>query len=194
VDVGTTSTVERRVRPTSELFVGTGEGKDNIHVTKMFPLDAVSGSLANVVFSLQTSNGAIGHLNMVQRALSALAVLINLSSVSATYGTSAVTLLGYGSFVGTTIDQTLTKKPLPAPVDAWLGIDYASQPIGEARFAPVGPPEPFSGVKNAAQYGYSCLQDPLDITYEMNEACLADRLGWIRCRQRKKFRRCFLRG
>jgi acetylcholinesterase len=101
-----------------------------------------------------------------------VATLVWLSSVATTRGASEVTLPGYGSFFGTTISQTLTKKSLPKPVDAWLGIDYVSQPVGEARFAPVGPPEPFEGVKNATQYGFSCHQDPLDITYEVNEACL----------------------
>lgn len=105
----------------------------------------------------------------VQRTL---ATLVWLSSLASTQGASSVTLPGYGSFVGTTISQTLTKKPLPQPVDAWLGIDYVSQPVGEARFAPVGPPEPFQGTKNATQYGFSCHQDPLDISYDVNEACL----------------------
>jgi acetylcholinesterase len=115
----------------------------------------------------------MGSLHIVQRVITTFTVLTSLSSVTATYSTSEVTLPGYGSFVGTSISQTLTKKPLPETVDAWLGIEYATQPVGEARFAPVGRPEPFSGVKNASQYGFSCHQDPLDISYEMNEACLS---------------------
>lgn len=113
--------------------------------------------------------GAMARFNTVQKALTTLALLNN---VAATYSSSQVTLPGYGSFVGTTISETLTKKPLPKPVDAWLGIDYVSQPVGDARFTAVGPPEPFEGVKNATQYGFSCHQDPLDITYPVNEACL----------------------
>lgn len=108
-------------------------------------------------------------LTMAQKTLT---TLVWLSSVASTQAAPQVTLPGYGSFVGTTISQTLTKKPLPKPVDAWLGIDYVSQPVGKARFAPVGPPESFEGVKNATQYGFSCHQDPRDITYEVNEACL----------------------
>ncbi|CAI6342186.1 unnamed protein product [Periconia digitata] len=102
----------------------------------------------------------------------ACAVLATSTSLSQTAATRQVTLEGYGAFVGTTIDQTLTKKPLPAPVDAWLGIDYASQPTGDNRFAPIGPPTQFSGVKNATQYGYTCIQDPATNTYAMDEACL----------------------
>jgi len=117
----------------------------------------------------------MGHTSMAQRLLTSLALLTtSVSSVTATYNTSsAVTLPGYGTFVGTTVSQTLTKKPLPRAVDAWLGIDYASQPVGEARFAPVGAPEPFDGVKNASSYGYSCFQDPDELPYELDEACLS---------------------
>jgi len=141
--------------------------------TIMFLPNVAPAVHESIVSSLQSYVGAMAHLNMIQRVISTLALLSSLSEVTATYGTSKVTLPGYGSFVGTTVSQTLTKKPLPAPVDAWLGIDYASQPTGEARFAPVGPPEPFSGLRNASQYGLSCHQDPLGITYEMNEACLS---------------------
>lgn len=106
----------------------------------------------------------------VQRTLTTLVWLSSLATT--TQSASVVSLPGYGSFVGTTISQTLTKKALPQAVDAWLGIDYVSQPVGEARFAPATPPKPFQGTKNATQYGFSCHQDPLDISYEVNEACL----------------------
>lgn len=84
-----------------------------------------------------------------------------------------VTLPGYGSFTGTTVSQYLTERPLPAEVHAWLGIEYALQPVGEYRFAPVGPPAPFSGIKNATQYGYSCIQDASLVSYPQDEACLS---------------------
>ncbi|KAF1849099.1 alpha/beta-hydrolase [Cucurbitaria berberidis CBS 394.84] len=106
----------------------------------------------------------------IQRSLTALAILTSLTSVGASL---QVTLPGYGSFVGTTVTQTLTKQLLPATVNAWLGIDYASQPVGERRFAPVGPPASFSGVKNASQYGLACTQDPANIVYKLDEACLS---------------------
>lgn len=112
----------------------------------------------------------MGFTNSIQRSLTAL---VYLTSVFTTDAAGIVTLLGYGSFIGTVVDQSLTKKPLSAPVDAWLGIDYASQPTGQNRFAPVGPPAPFTGTKNASQYGLSCIQDPASITYELSEACLS---------------------
>lgn len=104
---------------------------------------------------------------VAQRCLTAFAVLAGAGSAS------TVTLPGYGSFTGTTVSQYLTKRPLPATVDAWLGIDYATQPVGDLRFAPVGPPAPFSGTKNATQYGYSCVQDASMVPYPQDEACLS---------------------
>lgn len=103
---------------------------------------------------------------IAQRYLTAFAVLTGAGSAS------TVTLPGYGSFVGTTIGEYLTKRPLPATVDAWLNIDYATQPVGKLRFAPVGPPTPFSGAKNATAYGPSCIQDASMVPYPQNEACL----------------------
>jgi acetylcholinesterase len=112
----------------------------------------------------------MGLLGACQRLAFTSAVLSNLPVIHAI---DTVTLPGYGNFVGTTINQTLTKKALSAPVDAWLGIDYVSQPVGNGRFAPSIPPVAFSGTKNATQYGYSCIQDPIMVTYPQNEACLS---------------------
>jgi acetylcholinesterase len=141
----------------------------------MAPLDAASALCERVVSTVYSRIEAImGPTSMAQRLLTTFTLLASLSSVIATYSTSSeVTLPGYGTFLGTTVSQTLTKKPLPRSVDAWLGIDYASQPIGEARFAPVGAPAPFDGVKNASSYGYSCFQDPEELPYELDEACLS---------------------
>ncbi|KAI2464568.1 alpha/beta-hydrolase [Annulohypoxylon bovei var. microspora] len=84
-----------------------------------------------------------------------------------------VVLEGYGNFTGTTINNTLSGVALPAPVDAWLGIDYATQPIGEGRFRPIDWPAPFNGVKLATAYGKACTQDPKYVSVETQaEACL----------------------
>lgn len=104
--------------------------------------------------------------NLARHCLAAFTIFTTTGSAS------TVTLPDYGNFVGTTVSQYLTKRPLPAPVDAWLGIDYASQPIGQQRFAPVGSPEPFAGTKNATQYGFACIQDASMVSYPQDEACL----------------------
>jgi acetylcholinesterase len=108
----------------------------------------------------------MGLTSVAQRYLTAFAVLTSAGSAS------TVTLPGYGSFVGTTVNQYLTKRPLPATVDAWFNIDYATQPVGDLRFAPVGPPAAFSGAKNASTYGFSCIQDVAMVPYPQDEACL----------------------
>ncbi|KAI1417010.1 para-nitrobenzyl esterase [Hypoxylon sp. FL1857] len=84
-----------------------------------------------------------------------------------------IILEGYGKFTGKTINTTLSRIALPEPVDAWLGIDYATQPVGEGRFKPVDWPTPFEGVKAATKYGKACVQDPGRITKAgQGEACL----------------------
>ncbi|KAF5024352.1 hypothetical protein F66182_3582 [Fusarium sp. NRRL 66182] len=85
-----------------------------------------------------------------------------------------VTLQSYGVFSGTNISETLTGQKLPNEVDAWLGIDYAAQPVGERRFRPLqSQPPSFDGVRDASKHGSVCLQD-LRYPYpdEQDEACL----------------------
>jgi acetylcholinesterase len=72
---------------------------------------------------------------------------------------NTVTLDGYGSFSGTSVNETLSGYALPQTVDAWLGMDYAVQPVGDLRFTPSTWPAPFDGVKDAASYGKACIQE-----------------------------------
>ncbi|KAI6784139.1 uncharacterized protein J7T54_004685 [Emericellopsis cladophorae] len=85
----------------------------------------------------------------------------------------AVTLEDYGTFTSTIISETLSENPLPKPVDAWLGIDYATQPTGNRRFRPVTPPVAFDGIKAANTYGKICVQPTqlVDLALQ-DEACL----------------------
>ncbi|KXT00825.1 hypothetical protein AC578_2919 [Pseudocercospora eumusae] len=88
--------------------------------------------------------------------------------------TPIVNLTGYGSFQGLSINTSLTNDTLPAAVDAWLGIDYAAQPVGERRFRPVeSRPSSFEGIRLATTYGKACVQDPSGLPYEQDEACLS---------------------
>ncbi|KAI0014487.1 alpha/beta-hydrolase [Xylariaceae sp. FL0662B] len=87
--------------------------------------------------------------------------------------TPTVALESYGSFAGTTITKTLNGAILTNEVDAWLGIDYASQPVGERRFKPVEWPPLFDGVKAATEHGKVCIQDPKRANVnDQDEACL----------------------
>ncbi|KAL0933443.1 para-nitrobenzyl esterase [Colletotrichum truncatum] len=72
----------------------------------------------------------------------------------------AIHLPSYGTFDGTTLNSTTSGYPLAKPVDVWYGIDYATQPIGDLRFSPVGWPLPFNGTRSAKSYGKVCIQEP----------------------------------
>lgn len=111
------------------------------------------------------------------RTFKSFASLVGLSQITLTSAAQpdgpAVTLEGLGSFTGTTVNSTYSGHALPAPVDAWLGIDYATQPVGARRFQPVSWPAPFEGTKAAAAYGKACVQDASYVDPALqDEACL----------------------
>ncbi|KAI1804190.1 alpha/beta-hydrolase [Daldinia bambusicola] len=84
-----------------------------------------------------------------------------------------ITLEDYGKFTGRPVKTTLSGAAFSHPVDAWLGIDYATQPVGEGRFKPVDWPPSFDGVKAATKYGKACIQDPKYVNLDaQGEACL----------------------
>lgn len=55
------------------------------------------------------------------------------------------------------------RVPLPSeilgPVDQYLGVPYATPPIGERRFMPPEPPSSWSGIKNATHFAPVCPQN-----------------------------------
>ena len=82
-----------------------------------------------------------------------------------------VILPGYGTLKGTQVLQSLgSKKALDTPVDAWLGLEYAKQPVGDLRFAPPEWPDEFNKTKDASEYGPICIQSPGNL--KQSEACL----------------------
>ncbi|KFA71861.1 hypothetical protein S40288_07722 [Stachybotrys chartarum IBT 40288] len=85
-----------------------------------------------------------------------------------------VALKDYSVFSGTILDQTVSGQPLASKVDAWLGIDYATQPVGERRFKRVEWARPFRGIKAASQRARSCPQrNSTAIPYaKQSESCL----------------------
>jgi acetylcholinesterase len=98
----------------------------------------------------------------------------SLAATSSAEKGCTVHLQDYGSFSGTTINETYSGHALPQAVDAWLGMDYASQPVGHRRFTPSSWPSPFNGTKYATSYGKACIQElssslPLEL---QDEACL----------------------
>ncbi|KZF21315.1 alpha/beta-hydrolase [Xylona heveae TC161] len=83
-----------------------------------------------------------------------------------------VRLPGYGTFKGILAKKSLEGDELPSSIYAWLGIDYATQPVDDLRFNKVGPPNPFQGVRHADAYGVACIQDFDFITVAQGERCL----------------------
>ncbi|KAL6150738.1 hypothetical protein ACJQWK_00136 [Exserohilum turcicum] len=83
-----------------------------------------------------------------------------------------VTLPGYGSFQGTKMMMDLLKtETFTQPVDAWLNVEYSTQPVGKGRFKPVTWPEPFDGTKDATSNGPACFQNVYG-SLQQSEACL----------------------
>jgi carboxylesterase type B len=83
-----------------------------------------------------------------------------------------VILPDYGSFKGTqVVTNLLETKILSRPVDAWLGVEYSTQPVGEHRFQPAAWPKAFDGTTLATEYGPACYQAVYGPT-TLSEACL----------------------
>jgi para-nitrobenzyl esterase len=55
-----------------------------------------------------------------------------------------------GDLLGRLDDRVLT----------WRGIPYAAPPVGERRWTPPQPVEPWTGVRDATSYDHACLQAP----------------------------------
>ncbi|XP_019632242.1 PREDICTED: acetylcholinesterase-like [Branchiostoma belcheri] len=82
--------------------------------------------------------------------LSLLVAVFQVSSLS-----PPVTLTA-GPVRGTVLDVSGTQ------VNAYLGIPYAKPPVGELRFKPPVPPDPWQGVYNATVLARDCYQELQD--------------------------------
>ncbi|XWW97860.1 hypothetical protein V2A60_005856 [Cordyceps javanica] len=85
-----------------------------------------------------------------------------------------VNLAEIGQYQGFRLSESISGLGLPRPVDAWLGVDYALQPVGDRRFKPVEQqPERFDGIKDANHFGPICIQDTsYEYSAEQSESCL----------------------
>lgn len=74
----------------------------------------------------------------------------------------------YGALKGLVISpdaRTPDADPLP-PVEAYLGVPYASAPTGAMRFMPPGTPQHWKGIRMADRFSPACPQRPPDISNE----------------------------
>ena len=69
---------------------------------------------------------------------------------------------------------TLMGERLASGAQRWLGVPFASPPVGEYRWQPPRPGRAWSGGRNATRYGPSCMQSPNSFTYlaPASEDCL----------------------
>ncbi|KAI8941951.1 hypothetical protein NX059_000063 [Plenodomus lindquistii] len=87
-------------------------------------------------------------------------------------GPLVVTLPGYGSFKGTQLLGNSRKTvSFDHPVDAWMGVEYSTQPVDQDRFKPVTWPKAFDGTKDASSSGPGCFQNMYG-SVGQSEACL----------------------
>ncbi|GAB3161895.1 carboxylesterase family protein [Myceligenerans halotolerans] len=81
---------------------------------------------------------------------------------------------GGGTVVRTA--QGRVRGEATAEYTRWLGIPYAAPPVGDLRFGATQPPEAWNGVRDAAEFGGSCVQGTgWDPGYEeptLTEDCL----------------------
>ena len=70
----------------------------------------------------------------------------------------------------------------------YLGIPYAEPPVGELRFAAPKPAKPWSGNKEATEFGAECPQTAVPIPglvlTEKGNTLLRVRLLWVSCLQK----------
>jgi acetylcholinesterase len=83
-----------------------------------------------------------------------------------------VTLPGYGSFQGAQLHADMKgTQTFRSSVDAWLGVEYSTQPVGADRFKVVQAPTAFDGVRDASNTGPACWQN-IYAAFPQSEACL----------------------
>lgn len=73
------------------------------------------------------------------------------------------------------VEQGLLRGSVKDGVHSFLGIPYAAPPVGERRWCPPAPPEPWDGVRDATSYGNAAIQTAntgMDLGAPQSEDCL----------------------
>lgn len=60
-----------------------------------------------------------------------------------------------------TLENGIVAGSIHEGVVQFLGIPYAAPPIGQLRWQPAQPAEPWTGVLHATKYGHDCMQEPM---------------------------------
>ncbi|CAI6337257.1 unnamed protein product [Periconia digitata] len=84
-----------------------------------------------------------------------------------------VNLPGYGTFRGVQVVKSAQAKiAFQDSVEAWLAVEYSTQPANDTRFTPPDWPKEFTGIKDASKYGKTCIQDSWFSPSQHAEECL----------------------
>lgn len=84
-------------------------------------------------------------------------------SLKSLYATLASVALTGAAFAGTdraSVHTGEVQGKTDAGVVAFKGIPFAAPPVGELRWKPPQPVQPWSGVRSATAYGADCMQEP----------------------------------
>jgi carboxylesterase type B len=82
--------------------------------------------------------------------IAATTLALTIASAGAASAQAPIVQTSLGSLSGTTTDG----------VRAFRGVPYARPPVGELRWKPPQPAEPWSGIRDATKFGADCMQKP----------------------------------
>jgi len=110
--------------------------------------------------------------NKCRTAMSAL-LLAGLLALSAGQGSPPTVTVAQGQLAGTA--ETFAEANflgVEQAMNVFRGVPYAEPPVGNLRFRPAMPRQPWAGVYNASAYGPACIQDPALAFGPISEDCL----------------------
>ena len=102
----------------------------------------------------------------VWRSAIALLLLIALPDVRCSRLSSRTVTTRYGALKGSIVTLESSVRQNLQPVEVFLGVPYASPPLGNMRFMPPGTPTQWKGIRMADRFAPVCPQKPPNIQNE----------------------------
>jgi para-nitrobenzyl esterase len=94
----------------------------------------------------------------MKRSVSVFASLVAVAS--ATGALLALSTAGAAPAARVTLDSGALQGVVAGGVASFKGIPYAAPPVGDLRWRPPQAPAAWQGVRQAAEYGHDCMQEP----------------------------------
>jgi para-nitrobenzyl esterase len=85
---------------------------------------------------------------------------VTLTSIAALTVAAAAALAASAQGAEVKIDSGRLSGAVKDGVQAFKGIPFAAPPVGDLRWRPPQPAQPWSGVRPATEYGHDCMQKP----------------------------------